>query len=54
MEAQIGVNAAQKGRFEDIVVKYRDPLTNTSARVNGASLHTKNLEKPEQRRRRFH
>ena len=28
MEAQIGVNAAQKERFEDIVVKYRDPFNN--------------------------
>jgi hypothetical protein len=28
MEAQIGVNAAQKDRFEDIVVEYRDPLSN--------------------------
>jgi hypothetical protein len=28
MEAQIDVNAAQKDRFEDIVVKYRDPLSN--------------------------
>ncbi len=28
METQIGVNAAQKDRFEDIVVKYRDPLSN--------------------------
>jgi hypothetical protein len=29
LEAQIGVNAAQKDRFEDIVVKYRDPLSST-------------------------
>jgi hypothetical protein len=31
MEAQIGVNAAQKDRFEDIVVKYRDPLNSPDA-----------------------
>jgi Spy/CpxP family protein refolding chaperone len=30
MEARIGVTPAQKDRFEDIVVKYRDPLTNSS------------------------
>ena len=29
LEAQIGVTAAQKDRFEDIVVKYRDPLSST-------------------------
>jgi hypothetical protein len=31
MEAQVGVSAAQKDRFEDIVVKYRDPLSNPDA-----------------------
>jgi hypothetical protein len=35
MEAQIGVNAAQKDRFEDIVVKYRDPLSNPDADNSG-------------------
>jgi hypothetical protein len=29
LETQIGVNAAQKDRFEDIVVRYRDPLSGT-------------------------
>jgi hypothetical protein len=29
LETQIGVGAAQKDRFEDIVVKYRDPLSST-------------------------
>jgi hypothetical protein len=29
LETQIGVSAAQKDRFEDIVVKYRDPLSST-------------------------
>jgi hypothetical protein len=27
LEAQIGVSAAQKDRFEDIIVQYRDPAT---------------------------
>jgi hypothetical protein len=35
LEAQIGVNAAQKDRFEDIVVKYRDPLS--SAETNSSA-----------------
>jgi hypothetical protein len=30
LEAQIGVSAAQKARFEDIVVQYRDPLSSTA------------------------
>ena len=29
METQIGITAAQKSRFEDIVVTYRDPENNT-------------------------
>jgi hypothetical protein len=29
LEAQIGVNVAQKDRFEDIIVKYRDLLSST-------------------------
>lgn len=29
MEAQIGITPAQKARFEDIVVKYRDQQSNT-------------------------
>ena len=35
LEAQIGVNAAQKDRFEDIVVKYRDPLGSTETNNSG-------------------
>jgi hypothetical protein len=35
LEAQIGVSAAQKDRFEDIVVQYRDPL-NSAATNNSA------------------
>jgi hypothetical protein len=31
METQIGVTRSQKDRFEDIVVKYRDPLSNPNA-----------------------
>jgi hypothetical protein len=31
MEAEIGVKAALKDRFEDIVVKYRDPLNSPNA-----------------------
>ncbi len=31
METQIGITPEQKDRFEDIVVKYRDPLSSTSA-----------------------
>jgi hypothetical protein len=31
MEAQIGITPAQKARFEDIVVTYRDPENNTDA-----------------------
>jgi len=31
LEKQLGVTAAQKDRFEDIVVKYRDPINNSSA-----------------------
>ena len=29
MEAQLAITPAQKARFEDIVVKYRDPQSNT-------------------------
>jgi hypothetical protein len=32
METQIGITAAQKSRFEDIVVTYRDPENNTDTR----------------------
>src|ERR1700688_410543 len=32
METQIGITAAQKSRFEDIVVTYRDPENNTETR----------------------
>jgi LTXXQ motif family protein len=31
METEIGITPAQKDRFEDIVVKYRDPLSNPDA-----------------------
>jgi Spy/CpxP family protein refolding chaperone len=31
METEIKITPAQKDRFEDIVVKYRDPLTNPDA-----------------------
>ena len=34
LEKQLGVTAAQKDRFEDIVVKYRDPINNSAA-ANG-------------------
>jgi Spy/CpxP family protein refolding chaperone len=34
LEKQLGVTAAQRERFEDIVVKYRDPINNSSA-ANG-------------------
>src|SRR5258708_13582983 len=34
LEKQLGVTAAQRDRFEDIVVKYRDPI-NSSAAGNG-------------------
>ena len=37
MEVEIGVKAAQKDRFEDIVVKYRDPLNRTDADYSGQS-----------------
>lgn len=34
LEKQLGVTAAQRDRFEDIVVKYRDPINNGAA-ANG-------------------
>jgi hypothetical protein len=34
LEAQIGVNAAQKDRFEDIVVQYRDSLNSSKANIS--------------------
>jgi Spy/CpxP family protein refolding chaperone len=34
LEKQLGVTAAQRDRFEDIVVKYRDPINNSAA-ANG-------------------
>jgi hypothetical protein len=34
LEKQLGVTAAKRERFEDIVVKYRDPINNSSA-ANG-------------------
>jgi hypothetical protein len=37
MEAQIGITPSQKDRFEDIVVKYRDPLSNPNADDSGAT-----------------
>ena len=37
LENQIGVNAAQKARFEDIIVKYRDPLSSTETDNSGQS-----------------
>jgi hypothetical protein len=37
MEVEIGVKAAQKDRFEDIVVKYRDPLNRTDTDYSGQS-----------------
>jgi hypothetical protein len=35
LETQIGVNAAQKDRFEDIIVKYRDSLSATETNNSG-------------------
>src|ERR1700722_2233856 len=35
LENQIGVKAAQKDRFEDIVVKYRDPINSTGTDNSG-------------------
>jgi hypothetical protein len=34
METEIGIKPAQKDRFEDIVVKYRDPLNNPDADIS--------------------
>jgi hypothetical protein len=34
LEAQIGVSAAQKDRFEDIVVQYRDSLNSAEANIS--------------------
>ena len=31
LEKQLGITAAQRDRFDDIVVKYRDPLNNIAA-----------------------
>jgi hypothetical protein len=34
LEKQLGITAAQRDRFDDIIVKYRDPLNNTAANGN--------------------
>jgi Spy/CpxP family protein refolding chaperone len=37
MEVQIGITPPQKARFEDIVVKYRDPQSNTDNATQGTA-----------------
>jgi hypothetical protein len=40
LEKQLGITAAQRDRFDDIVVKYRDPLNNIAAANAHEAIHS--------------
>jgi len=48
LEKQLGITAAQRDRFDDIVVKYRDPL-NPVAATNGNENDTQSIGGQQQK-----